>query len=318
MKNGTWNREVLYHRHHLSHQQIDDFLREKKSGNYPQLKGQLLGKVNDFLEVSRLLSNAGVRFIPLKGPLLSYRIYGDLSYRYFSDLDMLMDRQELKRGMQILKEEGYLPQLYEWPSNIKKEQRLIARDNQFLLHHPEKNLGVELHWRPFKYEIASTNVIRDIINENTVSVKYTGLEFSAFNKELELLYLIIHGGLHAWMWLKWLIDIKDFLAVSPPDPDKFTDLADKLNAGRMVALCNAMLTELFPDTALLPQKEDVHKKLFHTALREVNASNEMKRGIISRFRFSYGYRSQCFPGFTYRKSVIRYILYRPNKNYNKN
>jgi len=305
------SREQLYHHHHLSHQQIDDFLGEKESGKYPELKGQLLGKVNDFMEVSRLLTDEGIQFTPLKGPILSYRIYSDPSYRYFSDLDLLMDVEELKKGLDVLQKKGYIPQLYDWPSNQNKEKRLIARDNQFLLHHPEKNIGIELHWRPFKYEIASSDVIENVIKENKESLKYSGIEFKVFNKELELLYLIIHGGLHAWMWLKWLIDIKDFLAVSPPDPDKFTDLADKLNAGRMVALCNAMLKELFPDTALLPQKEDVRKKLFHTALREISSPSDMKRDIISRFRFSYGYRSQCFPGFTYRKSIIKHMMHSP-------
>ena len=117
------------------------------------------------------------------------------------------------------------------------------------------------------------------------------------------------------MWLKWLIDVKDFLAVSTPDPVKFSELTDKLNAGRMVALCNAMLSKQFPEAKLLPHKEEVHKRLIDTAIKEMmDAPDDMKRDIFSRFKFSYGYRSKCFPGLAYRKSVIKHMMYRPRYN----
>jgi len=292
----------------MSHQQIDDFLVEKESGKYPDLKGQLLGKVKDFIEVSKILTDAGISFIPLKGPILSYRLYDDPSYRYFSDLDLLMDIPNLKRAIESLKESGYKAFLYEWPSKFKKESLMLRRDNQFLVYHPDKNICIELHWKPFHYNLMESKPFNELIRNNLADLKYGNLQFKVFNKELEILYLVIHGGLHAWSWLKWLIDVNKFLIKYPPDPELFKKLTLSLNAHRLVALCNSMLAEYFPDSPLLPDSSITPKFLNNFASKAILKQNGEPSSVLERIKLSL-FRLRCFKGNNFKYSVIRYLLY---------
>jgi hypothetical protein len=45
---------------------------------------------------------------------------------------------------------------------------------------------------------------------NLSQLSFAGRTFTVLNPELDLLYLVIHGGLHGFFRLKWLVDIKIF------------------------------------------------------------------------------------------------------------
>jgi hypothetical protein len=75
--NPTFTRNQLFYYHQLSHEQIDDWLNEKESQNFPESKAQHLGKLGEFNALIRLFAESGLDIIPLKGPLLSTRIYHD-------------------------------------------------------------------------------------------------------------------------------------------------------------------------------------------------------------------------------------------------
>ena len=302
-------REYLYQRHKLSHQQIDLLLEEKESGYYPELKGQLLGKVRDFLEVSKLLSEAGISFIPLKGPMLSYRLYGDPSFRYFSDLDMLMELPELKKALLILLDEGYETEFYIWPEDPIKEQLLVSRDNQYNIAHPGKQIGIELHWRPFHYDIGPKEGIWPLLKENLDTIEYGGMQYHVFNPELEALYLVIHGGLHGFRWLRWLLDVRDLLLNINIDAGKFNDLCDKLQAHRMVALCNALMKEYFPGSALLPSDQKVSSYLLRSAHKAMAESSILPGNSLANAIRLNTYRLRCFPGMRFKKSLMKYTFY---------
>ena len=79
---------------------------------------------------------------------------------------------------------------------------------------------------------------------------FSGQNFNQFTAEFELVYLVIHGGLHGWLRLKWLNDVHEIVKRSVLDKDKFDSLVKQLNAQRMAGLCNAMLNQFFPGSSL--------------------------------------------------------------------
>jgi hypothetical protein len=307
MKNFT--REQLLSRHHLSHQQIDRLLDEKESSNHPELKGQILHKLAHFIDVSKLFSREGIRFVPFKGPLLSLRLYNDPSFRYYSDLDFLMDFDSAKRAFAILLDAGFESPYFTWPNNADKEKRLESRTNQVLLFHPGKNIRVELHWQLFKHHWIGNNKINDLIQENLAEVEYAEQSFTVFSKEFELVYLIIHGGLHGWQWLKWLVDIRDFVAETGYDIAKFNQIVHQLGASRLVALCNSLLEEFFPESRKLPQEASVSNYLLRYSIKKINAP-EGSSGTSFFGLFSLiVYRMRCFPGLSYKCRVMKTFLF---------
>ena len=60
-----------------------------------------------------------IHFLVLKGPALAIRIFGSECYRQSADIDLWMDKSDLKRAEGILKDLGYTPQkvVRRWATN---------------------------------------------------------------------------------------------------------------------------------------------------------------------------------------------------------
>jgi len=302
------NRDLLINRHWLSHQQIDELLHENFSEKHLSWKLQSMKMVGEFIQVSEFFNEKEIEHIPIKGPLLSYRLYKDPSFRFFSDLDFLMDMVSVKKAIAILKDQAYSMQHFEWPGDIRGEKLLRKHTNQVSLYNPEKGIKIELHWDLFKYQLAEKKIIGELIESNLVETKYAGHKFQVFNNEFELLYLIIHGGFHAWQRLKWLVDVNKYLKDISIDQSRFSEMVEALKAHRMIALCNALLSEYFPGDKLLPQKTKVSKFLLSYSKQRISAENELTdTSLRGRMKF-HRFKMSCFPGCRLKMSVIKHIL----------
>lgn len=303
------SRVFLNQRHRLSHQQIDELLKEKYTKEHLSEKYDQLFQVSEFIKVTDEFREAAIPFIPLKGPILSYRLHNDSSFRYSNDLDFLMPINAVKKAIFILEKNGYQPHYFPWPDNSKKERRLIKLSNQILFVHPEKQLNIEIHWKLFKFEITNSSTLNDVLKSNVNQIRFNERNFQVFNSELELLYLIIHGGHHAWFRLKWLIDVKDFIEKIPIDVEKFTQLVEKCNASRMVSLCNATLSNYFPECPLLPCKPvRSTKKRLNFTITQIEDEVYYNKSFLERIK-TYWFEMHCFPGFRFKLSVIGVIFY---------
>lgn len=89
------DRKLLHQRHRLSHQQIDRLLGESHSKEFLGEKIERMEAVRNFLSVTDLLRENEIPFVSIKGPLLSYRIYGDPSVRFSHDIDLLIETIQL-------------------------------------------------------------------------------------------------------------------------------------------------------------------------------------------------------------------------------
>ncbi len=92
------------------------------------------------------LEEAGIRALPLKGPLLGERLYGDIGARVSADIDLLVAEHDLVSAVEVVLALGYRRLLPRAPSDTTRP----------LLHeqlvHPSGLPAVELHWRVHWYE----------------------------------------------------------------------------------------------------------------------------------------------------------------------
>jgi hypothetical protein len=96
--------------------------------------------------VTDTLAQAGIRSTPLKGPLLSEAIYGDLGRRLSGDLDLLVATEQLNSAVEVVRELGYAA-----PTDYVERSGLPLL--HFVLVHEQHGLPpVELHWRVHCYE----------------------------------------------------------------------------------------------------------------------------------------------------------------------
>ena len=312
------NRELLYKRHRLSHQQIDDFLGEKESRNYLSEKLEQFAQVKEFLAVAKEFSALGIRFIPLKGPLLSYRIYNDATYRQYNDLDFLIEIFSVENAIEVLKKRGYVPTVYDLPTEDCKRKLLYRHMNEILLYNPDTEIGIDLHWELFTGgRFVNKQLLQQIIDKNQVRIVFQGQQFNAFSVELELLYLIIHGGLHTWRRLKWLVDIKSFLQRVEFNDVIFIILTKKLGAHRLVSLCNELLKIYFPGTRLFPVLTTASRQSVNFCQYSINMEKDEQKQSVAEYLKIVWNNFRAFPGIRYKASIIKQILFASDLAANK-
>ncbi|MFD1707985.1 nucleotidyltransferase family protein [Siminovitchia sediminis] len=151
--------------------------------------------------ISRLFSNKNIRSLFLKGPILAHELYGDLSLRTCSDIDLLVSFEDLEKAEHLLLEQGY--EKDEYIQSLLNDW--TWRHHHFTYYHRDTGTKVEIHWRlnPFPSTEPSFNELwerkkkTDLICHPTYYLGDEDLFFA----------LMTHGARHAWSRLRWLVDI---------------------------------------------------------------------------------------------------------------
>ncbi|MEE4176198.1 MAG: nucleotidyltransferase family protein, partial [Bacteroides sp.] len=300
------SRHQLNYRHQLSQEQIDVFLGEQEAAELPGDKALTLKKLKSFLEVTDALREAGIGFIPLKGFVLSQKLYGDPSFRFTGDADLLVKPGDMEKAIRLLQEIGYRPALYPWPAEPLKAQKLMRLRNQFALENPKSGLDVELHWRLLYYPVLTHGEMSRIVSKNLDTITLHGRSFQVLNRELDLLFLLIHGGMHGWRRLKWLVDVHEIARQKLFDPQRFILLVETFRAQRLLGLYNEVVKHWFDAWYPLPGPPKTKPFLVKTALEKIASDEEGEwhnlPGLWRYFRFVL----TAFPGLCYKCRIISY------------
>ncbi|MFA7044172.1 MAG: nucleotidyltransferase family protein [Bacteroidales bacterium] len=323
------DRKILHDRHRLSHEQIDLLLGENHAREFLQEKMMRMVSIKHFLEITDLLRKSGISFTCIKGPLLSYRIYGDASVRFSHDIDLLIEADSLDRIITLMRGAHYeLSEGVIWPEETFKQDILRQSTHHISFFNKELKFCVEIHWTltvdlPIRKEDADK-----LIKQNLTTTDYAGRSFTVLNKEFELTYLMIHGSRHEWSRLKWLVDIKDY-PMDDLDLNKWETLIKSFHAERVLGQTNHLLSHYFSKRLPLEGSKKLpalfveyaeasleapidNTNSFHILLRGVR----YQRFLFSQFRYQWGVFKSLFsrPGdvaeydFT---SKAAYYLYRP-------
>ncbi len=304
------DRTYLHERHRLSHQQIDFWLEENTRNEFLQEKLNLLEFVGYFLSVTDILRQNNISFIPIKGPLLSYRIYKDPAVRFSKDIDILIEMEMVETVVKILLNNGFC---FEngvlWPKNITQQELIFEKSNHLCFYNIHNKYIVEIHWTLMQVLPVSQSKLKSMVAENLVEEDFAGRKFTCLNKEFELLFLLIHGAKHGWSRFKWLMDIKDY-PMKDVSEAKFKELAVKFKAGRIIAQVNFLLHEYFNTN--FPFKGYHHFPPFLINLTHKSiASNISDKPPIKDIIYNYLYLMLLFKGLYYKIEVLSGSLFRP-------
>lgn len=195
------------------------------------------------------LKEAGIRTLPLKGPLLGERLYGDLGARVSADIDLLVGAANLPHAIEILTRLGY-----------RRCQEATARaTGRPALHeqltHEAELPPVELHWRVHWYE---ERFSADLLARSTVGPNGC-LRPRPLDELVELLLLYARDGFSG---LRYPADLAAWWDLHSEELDsdgieslvaEYTPLARALATGALLA---EQLTGL-PSQCLLPRTADL-------------------------------------------------------------
>ena len=91
-------------------------------------------RTRELLTLLDLFETHHVHAIPYKGPVLAASVYGDLALRQFSDLDILVQKQDIPKAKDLLISNGY-----RWLSELNPTQQTGLPSVRFReLHVPKR------------------------------------------------------------------------------------------------------------------------------------------------------------------------------------
>ncbi|MDA1778502.1 nucleotidyltransferase family protein [Bacillus cereus group sp. BY9-3LC] len=155
--------------------------------------------------VNKLFTENEIRALFLKGPLLAHDLYGDISLRTSSDLDILIPIHQLKKAEKILLEQGYVKDgdiqtiLNDWK----------WRHHHMEFFHPQKQIKIEIHWR--LHPGPGKEPRFEELWERKRTSTLTSYPIYLLGSEDLFLFLISHGARHGWSRLRWLLDINQMV-----------------------------------------------------------------------------------------------------------
>jgi len=187
----------------------------------------------ELVRLAGVFADAGIDFLPLKGPLLAHQLYGDVSQRQFGDLDILVRPCQLGEARELLTREGYRYQ-DGWDS---WRQRAYERfGHHYGYYHPLKSVQVEMHWRVLPQNVRFAIEVPEFW-ARLERCAIAGVPVPCTPAEDLLLMLTAHGSRHHWERLNWICDIAALLEARPDlDWQVVEQRARRLGAVRMLDL----------------------------------------------------------------------------------
>jgi hypothetical protein len=140
----------------------------------------------------RLLTDAGVPVIALKGAYLAEGVYGDIALRPMSDVDLLVPKNRLARARKAIMDGGYREKMERGYSGI---EAVCEISNHLKPLIGANGLVVEIHWTigmptyPFRIDV-------DGLWERATPVRVGGVEISGLSPEDLVLHLCLHAAAH--------------------------------------------------------------------------------------------------------------------------
>jgi len=221
---------------------------ESFRSHYRQIAQKNILLASELIRLQRLAEERGIPLLPFKGPLLAQIAYGDLTLRQFSDLDILVRRQDFRPLAEILTRRNFVPY---FPIERYREDRvLFDLNNDCPFYDRKRGIAIELHWEFFRKLALPTAVFAPWAETRRVTLN--GVELHTLKDETHLLYHSLHGSKHLWERLIWIVDIDRFLRECPDlDWEEILSKARRLGARKMfllgIFLANELLATPLPD-----------------------------------------------------------------------
>ena len=190
-------------------------------------------RAEKLLRVLSALEDHGIFAVAYKGPILSQRLFGDLSLREFSDLDIVIRERDLRKARDVMLSHGY--QLAFPRKEMTKIGKYARTNRELLFRQIDSPRLVELHWH---FMIRSARVQQDPERflRRMETIHFAGANVRSLPLETYFLVLSMHATKHKWRKLKLICDIAEILQSPDVDWNYVLREAEDLGLRRMLAI----------------------------------------------------------------------------------
>jgi Uncharacterised nucleotidyltransferase len=279
---------------------------------------RVVAQVTEAARISRLLADAGIRSMIIKGPVLSQLAFGDPVLRESKDVDLVIDADRVPEVDRMIIKAGYRRLIPDIELTSLFVEIYLRRRCQFTYYLEKSNCYLELHWRltanPLLMPFDSKMSWR-----RTEPVYVAGAKFVTLPDEELLLYLCVHGSVHMWFRLKWLADIAALLQKMRPEAiDRIASRARALKLDRSfhqaIILANKLMrARVAPKLLLNACRDKAAKHLAIAACRALNWQNSpgepMETQWFSAWVNWHGFNLR--PGLRFRWGELQNQMFSP-------
>ena len=227
----------------------------------------LAGVLNGF-------NRAGIPVMTMKGPTLSFELYGDVGLRDSKDLDLAVAADDLHRAQACLSVLGWHPDSTYLAMTPRQWKQLLRMEQHIGFIHSQGGCVLELHWRA-QWEL------QDQTNDRwarSIPSVWQGCSYQAMNPIDQVLYLCSHGGIHGWFRAKWIGDLARIHAEGQMNWQAVLDQASRTGQERALLICLRLLQDVYglpvPDLPGNPWK-NLPSFLIARPLRDLRISKDL-------------------------------------------
>lgn len=185
--------------------------------------------VIELRRVVACLKSAGIRCIPLKGPVLMVGSYKKIGLRHFDDLDLLVAPEDVRGALAALTKIGY----DDWDLREEWIASHINTESEHGVGCKERGFHIDLHWGMGRKYFTVPMSFDELWNRTT-RTKLIGTPVPDLSPEDNVLYLCYHGGRHLFGRLSWVCDVAATVAAHPNlDWDRIMRQATRVGAQRL-------------------------------------------------------------------------------------
>jgi hypothetical protein len=215
---------------------------------YEENARSALWLTGELVRVLRHLAACGIQAMPYKGPVLAQTLYGAVTARQFSDLDILVRPEEVTAATAALAGLGYRAAIQ---LAGRAERDYLASGYECAFDHPSAPHLLELKWRILPRFYAVDFDIAGLF-ERADTVSLCGISIPTLCADDLLLVLCVHAAKHLWSQLSWLCDVAELIRSSQIDWDASWRQARQLGIQRIVALSLLLSRDLLGSALPLP------------------------------------------------------------------
>jgi len=202
---------------------------------------------SDLLKVIDLANEHNIPIILFKGHPVNEMIYGNNHERTSTDIDILIDVTNIEKLETLLLERNYVIDRPTFEMDPKEMEVFLTVDNEKSYFSPAKS-KLDVHFKLFKNKYLIIPPNDDEISESF----FFNRSILRFNNSYTLLYLMVHGKIHYWEKMMWLIDIAKLIQkMSIEELEAGFALAQKNKLENIflgtLSLCNVIFESEIPE-----------------------------------------------------------------------
>lgn len=222
---------------------IPEYIFAHMKQNYMDIVKQNMLMTSELIKVIKILEENGIEAISFKGPVLSQMAYGDVVSRQYCDLDVLVQKEE------IFKIENLLKNKYKRALKLTSSQEDIWIKYAHDLSLTNQNgINIEFHWSMFDSN-HPINLVKINFFKHSIKTIINNQNINTISNEKFLVYLCIHGSKHLYERIEWVCDIDRFIKTQKVDWDIVEDIIKNDNSKKFFLL-GLFLTKILFNTDL--------------------------------------------------------------------